>query len=188
MSEVTAPDADRNALTWAVKASFLADVNRARGRITLVTPAYPAATGFAFPHVPAAYRGEGGCAAPDAGEGAFPVGELAFTGGVVFRAHGGALDVTLAEPVLVFDDKGALLTVADMARPGSGTRAMIATLASGPPAPTDATIALVPLLTEDGSALFGGVYPPGEAMDPLFVPASLLTAITLTTPRSDLYR
>ncbi len=120
-------------------------------------------------------------------ERAVPVGELAFTGGVAFSAHGGMLDVTLAEPVLAFDGKGALLTVADVARPGSGTRAVIATLSGGPHAPTDETIAFLPLLTEDGSALFGSVYPPGEALDPLLVPASLLAAITITTPRLDLY-
>jgi hypothetical protein len=188
MSEVTAPGTDGHALTWAVKASFLAYVSRMRGRITLVEPAYPAAAGFAFPHAPVAYRGEAGGTAPDAGERAVPVGELAFTGGVAFSAHGGMLDVTLAEPVLVFDGKGTLLTVADIARPGSGTRRVIATLACGPYAPTDETIAFVPLLTEDGSALFGSVYPPGEALDPLFVPASLLAAITFTTPGLDLCR
>src|ERR1700722_13727149 len=165
MSEVTPPGTDRYALTWAVKASFLAYVNRMRGRITLVKPAYPAAAGFAFPHAPAADRAEGGGAAPGAGERAVPVGELGFTGGVAFSAHGGMLDVTLAEPVIVFDGQGALLTVAGLARPGGGTRAVIATLADGPSAPTGETTAFVPLLTEDGSVLFGGVYPPGEAMD-----------------------
>jgi Htaa len=185
MNEVAAPDADGHALTWAVKASFLAYMNRMRGRITLVRPAYPAAAGFAFPHVPAAYRAGDGGETPDAGERAFGVRELAFAGGVAFSAHGGMLDVTLAEPVLVFDDEGTLLTVADMTLPGGGARAVIATLAGWPPAPADATVALVPLLTEEGSALFNGVYPPGEAMDPLFVPASLLTASTLTTPRSE---
>jgi len=188
MSEVAAPRADRRALTWAVKASFLGYVNRMRGRITLVKPAYPAAAGFAFPYAPAAYRAEGGAAAPDAGERALPAAELAFTGGVAFSAHGGMLDVTLAEPVLVFDDDGTLLTVADMRRPGTGIRAVIATLASTPPAPTDETIALVPLLTQDGAALFGGVYPPGEAMDPLFIPVSLLAGSTVTTPRLELCR
>jgi hypothetical protein len=172
----------RLALTWAVKASFLGYVNRMGGRITLVEPAYPGAAGFAFPHAPAAYR-SASSAVVDAGER-----ELAFTGGVAFSAHGGMLDVVLAEPVLVFDDKGTLVTLADPARPRSGARVVIATLAGGPPESADDTVALAPLLTEDGSALFGGVYPPGEAMDPLFVPASLLAAITLTTPRLDLWR
>lgn len=178
------------ALTWTVKASFLAYVNRMRGRITLVEPAYPGAGGFAFPHAPAAYRdGDGdGDGAADAGKRNFPVGELAFAGGVAFSAHGGMLDVTLAEPVLVVDGQGTLLTVVDMAHPGGGTRVVIATLASGLPAHAEETVAFVPLLTEDGSALFGRVYPPGEAMDPLLVPASLLAAITHTTPGFDLCR
>ena len=188
MSEVAAPRAGRRALTWAVKASFLGYVNRMRGRITLVQPAYPAAAGFAFPYAPAGYRAEGGGAAPDAGERACPAAELAFAGGVAFSAHGGLLDVTLAEPVLVFDDDGALLTVVGPGRPGSGIRAVIATLASVAPAPADEAIALVPLLTADGAALFGSVYPPGEAMDPLFIPVSLLAGRTVTTPRSELCR
>jgi Htaa len=171
------------ALTWTVKGSFLAYVNRMRGRITLVEPAYPGTAGFAFPHAPAAYRADAG---DGAGERNLPVGELAFAGGVAFSAHGGMLDVTLAEPVLVFDGQGTLLTVVDLAHPGGGTRVVIATLAGGPPARAEETVAFVPLLTEDGAALFGRVYPPGEAMDPLLVPASLLAAITRTTPGLEL--
>lgn len=187
MSGATMPPASRATLTWLVKESFLAYVNRTRGRITLVEPAYPGAAGFAFPHAPAAGHTESGDAAPDASERAFP-GELMFTGGVAFLAHGGLLDITLAEPVLVFGARGALLTIADMTRPGGGTRLVIAELTGGPHTLADETIALVPLLTDDGAALFGGVYPPGEAMDPLFVPGSLLAAVSPRTPRLDLYR
>ena len=116
------------------------------------------------------------------------MGELTFTGGVAFLAHGGLLDITLAEPVLVFGARGALLTIADMTRRGGGTRLVIAELTGGPHMLADETIALVPLLTDNGAALFGGVYPPGEAMDPLFVPGSLLAAVTPITPRLDLCR
>jgi hypothetical protein len=179
--------ADVPALNWSVKQSFLAYVNRSRGRITLVEPAYPGAGGFAFPYAQAMQRAPSRGSATDADECAVQVSEIAFTGGVAFSAHGGALDITLAEPIIVIDDQGALLTVIGSARPGAGTRAVIAELADQSHASTDVAIALVPLLTDDGSALFGGVYPPGEAMDPVFVPRSLL-ATTPTGPRSDRYR
>jgi len=186
MTGATPPRVSGPALTWPVRESFLAYVNRTGGRITIVEPAYPGARGFAFPHAPAAGHTSGGGPAPDSG--ARRTGELAFTGGVAFSAHGGALDITLAEPVLVLDDQGALLTVADPARPGHGIRAVIAVLAGHPHAGTRETAALVPLLTEDGSALFGDVYPPGEAMDPLFVPGSLLATVSGPITGLDEYR
>lgn len=173
--------ADEPALNWSVKQSFLAYVNRSRGRITLVEPAYPGEGGFAFPHAPAVRRTPSHGSACDADERAIQVSELAFTGGVAFSAHGGALDITLAEPIIVIDDQGALLTVIGSARPGGGTRAVIAELTDHPHASTDAAIAFMPLLTDDGSALFGGVYPPGEAMDPVFVPRSLLATTSHNT-------
>ena len=168
MPDVPATARPWAALTWPVKESFLAYVRRMGGRVTIVRPAYPGEHGFAFPHAPAP-----GTAQPR---------ELTFTGGVAFSAHGGALDITLAEPVLVADEQGILLTVAAPARPEGGTRAVIAVLAGSglTQAPGDEAVALVPRLTEDGSALFGGVYPPGETMDPLVVPGSLLAPVSRT--------
>jgi large repetitive protein len=186
MTEATSPRVSGPALTWPVRESFLAYVTSTGGRITIVEPAYPGTRGFAFPHAPAA--GHAGGAGPAADSGGGRTGELAFTGGVAFSSHGGELDITLAEPVLVFDDQGALLTVADPVRPGGGIRAVIAVLAGQPHAGTRETAALVPLLTEDGSALFGGVYPPGEAMDPLFVPGGLLATVSHPLSGLDGYR
>jgi hypothetical protein len=176
MTTVPPPGAagGRAALTWPVRESFLGYVNRMGGRITIIGPARPGARGFSFPHALAA-SAPGPGEADGLGAGGGPMRELAFGGAVAFVAHGGALDVVIADPVLVFDDLGVLLTVRDSALPGSGTRAVIAELASGSPTPADGeTVALVPRLTSDGSALFGGVYPAGETMDPLFVPGRLL--------------
>ena len=185
MTGAAAPRAGEHALVWPVKESFLAYVNRTGGRITIVAPAYPGTDGFAFPHVPAAGRPGSSRMASGTGERALHSGELAFTGGVAFRAHGGVLDVTLAEPVLVFDDQSALLTVVGTVRPGGGTRAVIAVLADEPHVSTDEAVSFVPLLTDDGSALFGGVYPPGAAMDPLSVPHRLLATIPRAISRLD---
>ena len=162
------------ALTWPVRESFLGYVNRMGGRITIVRPARPATRGFSFPHVPTAIvPGSSAADGFDAVRGA--IRELAFTGAVAFSAHGGTLDFAIADPVLVFDDQGVLLTVSDSAARGRGTRAVIAELDDGSPAHGGGeTVALVPRLTEDGSGLFGGVYPAGETMDPLFVPRRLL--------------
>src|SRR5580700_3071062 len=129
MTTVPPPGAadGRAALTWPVRESFLGYVNRMGGRITIIGPARPGARGFSFPHALAASApGPGEADGLDAGGG--PMRELAF---------GGALDVVIADPVLVFDDLGVLLTVRDSALPGSGTRAVIAELASGSPAPAD---------------------------------------------------
>jgi hypothetical protein len=170
---IPGPAAD-GALTWPVRESFLGYVNRVGGRITIVRPARPAARGFSFPPAPTVTgRGARGADGFDAGRGA--IRELAFAGAVAFTAHGGTLAVVIADPVLVLDDQGVLLTVRDSAAPGRGTRAVIAELGDGSPAPGgDETVGLVPRLTEDGSALFGGVYPAGETMDPLFLPGRLL--------------
>ena len=157
MSGATMPPASRATLTWSVKESFLAYVNRTRGRITLVEPAYPGAAGFAFPHAPAAGHTESGGAAPDGSERAFPVGELTFTGGVAFLAHGGLLDITLAEPVLVFGARGALLTIADMTRRGGGTRLVIAELTGGPHMLADNTLLHQPML-DVFDEVFSGSY------------------------------
>src|SRR2546430_12110438 len=126
MTGAAAPRASEHALVWSVKESFLAYGNRTGGRITIVAPAYPGTDGFAFPHVPAAGRPGSSRMASGTGERALHSGELAFTGGVAFRAHGGAPAVPLAEPAPVLADQRALLPPVGTFRPGGGPLPVVA--------------------------------------------------------------
>lgn len=101
-----------------------------------------------------------------AGEGAS--WRIAFAGVVRFVAHGGMLDVMLAEPVLELGGEVGALVVTH----GEQERRILE-VESAPPVEIDgAWLVFPPLattLTADGSHLFGDVYPPGEPFDPLQV-------------------
>jgi hypothetical protein len=170
-AEAAPRGAEDPALVWTVKESLLAYVNRSGGRICVVRPAYPGLTGFAFPHVQTT-----GHAAGAVSPGAAPA-RVEFGGGVALSAHGGVLDILLAEPTLVFADGSAFLHLHPEERAEAGHRDAVARLRAVPEASTGETVAFAPLLTDAGFALFGRVYPPGTALDPLYIPRRLLQAI-----------
>ena len=148
-------------LSWAIKASFLAYVRRSAGTIALVAPARPGDNGFVFPLVRPASEGL-----------------LSFGGGVACTAHGGMLDVLLAEPVVCFDGDDGWLMLGDRRDPfDPALRLRVARLADEvPSAAPSGTVALRARLTDAGSELFGGVYRTGAELDPLFVAVDLVAA------------
>jgi hypothetical protein len=158
---VTGSDLSRlDALSWTVKRSFVHYVRRAAGQVAVIAPAYPGAAGFEFPLT-----------------GAPSDGQLIFGGGVAFRAHGGLLDVLLAEPAVVFGAGSARLLVGDAGAPlDSARRSCIAELAGPADDAPPGLVAMTPRLTDAGATLFGGVYPTGSELDPLFLPPSLIDA------------
>lgn len=125
----------------------------------------------------------GSCAAVDgaevdaAGVFQFPLTEAAeqdgswraeFAGGARFLAHGGFLDVDLHGLRLRITPDGAALDIAA----GPGRYGTIATMYPVTPVREAGLIrwpGFVPLLTEGGSAVFGGVYPPGSEFGSLDV-------------------
>lgn len=96
-------------------------------------------------------------------------GTLAFRGDVRFAGHGNLLFVGIADPVIVFDGGDAIVTVQLPSNVQGATERI--DLASGSLALTERQDQLERYtvsglgLTEAGSELFGGVYPPGEQLD-----------------------
>lgn len=143
-------------MRWAVKSSFQHYVQAiARGTSTVIDGAELTAGGvFEFPLTEVGQ---------DAGTRL-----LSFGGTVRFEAHHGFLDVTLSGLRLALSpDRGEL----SIAGPASD-RITIATFT--PPVPVDDQgraqwSGLVPYLTEDGSEVFGNVYPAGTEFAPLEV-------------------
>ena len=161
MSPDQGPGPASPAVSWAIKASFLAYVRRSSGTITVVAPARSGDNGFEFPLIRPATRGE-----------------LVFSGGVAFTAHGGMLDVLVAEPVVAGDPGELALSVGDHRDPSNAAlRRCIARLEVAAPHPTMAVVALRPRLTDEGSALFGGVYPAGSELDPLLLAPELAASL-----------
>lgn len=127
-----------SAIVWGVKASFLAYLAELEDAETTTADGATGAIGgpFRWP----AER------ADDGWHG---------SGTVRFVAHGGMLDVRIANPALVLDDGTAQLSVAR-----AGGRVVIA---SGTATNEGATLAL----TAAGGRLLGDVYPPGTPLDDL---------------------
>lgn len=95
-------------------------------------------------------------------------GTLRFAGTVRFSGHFGALDVSLADPIVVVaDGRGVLHTSAG---PDGPTPIVAFTLTEVPSAPTHrAWLGSEVALTPEGSVLFGSVYAPGDAFEPLII-------------------
>ncbi|MEU7382124.1 MULTISPECIES: HtaA domain-containing protein [unclassified Streptomyces] len=90
-------------------------------------------------------------------------GSYRFTGSVRFEAHGGFLDVLIADPMVECADGDARMTVAVSPEP-SGRRvhlARVVDLAGTEPAVANLR------LTVEGARLLGDVYSPGDLLDPL---------------------
>ncbi|WP_460774683.1 HtaA domain-containing protein [Microbacterium sp. GXF7504] len=130
-------------LVWGVKASLLAYVRGMGGGAVETTGVVKEPSGFAFPGT----DGDG----------------HTFSGSVRLTAHGGIMDVTLADPAIVPDGEHWQLTVAH----GDGRLAVAAIDAL-----TDRDGFLVAsgtVMTAEGANLFAGPYGPGTPLDDPFI-------------------
>lgn len=117
----------------------------------------------------------GNCAPTDTGKFTFPYRErrnsgadmmrLQFGGSVEFFAHFGMLSVTFSNPVLEVAATGGTLSVE------ADSRSVVIATVELPELTLYRDMAVWNeagvSLTEHGSALFGGTYPPGTQLDPL---------------------
>ena len=146
-------------LCWGLKQSFRAYVEAAGGTIEVGAGAERTADGgFAFALVP----GEGlGLSDDGKLEG---VGR--FAGQVLCRAHGGMLNVFLADPVVEIRSAGAVITVADT--PARDQRVTLAELDLGGATIEDGGDMAIPTkLSRDGWKVLGDHYAPGAPLDPV---------------------
>ena len=146
-------------LYWRVKGSFVAYLtSMADGTCAISDGADVDATGlFRFPAATAANPG------PDAWT-------LRFGGTVSFSGHFGALAIALARPTVEMTPAGGSLR-ASTGEP-DGRRIRLATLRPATPTRIGETLLwppLAPVLTGEGSELFGGAYAPGLELDPLTI-------------------
>lgn len=146
-------------LTWGVKQSFRSYVEAVGGEIETAAGADRAPDGaFTF------------AAGPDGdlviGPDGKPEGTARFTGEVRFKAHGGMLNVFLADPALEIGQSGAALTVADT--PARNRRIEIAHLdLAAATTGADGEIVIPTAVTMDGYFLLGDHYPPKTPLDPV---------------------
>lgn len=146
----------RGELRWAVKASFLDYVRANGGSIDLEGGASEADGEFVFP------RGVDGLQI----DGDRPRGSAKFVGGVRFTAHGGMLDVVIAEPRIEFRERDARLIANDV----DGDEIEYAILEVGGPLERDDVlewVAVTTRLSSDGADAFFGVYPAWIELDPV---------------------
>ncbi|MCU1480661.1 MAG: hypothetical protein JWQ19_1447 [Subtercola sp.] len=169
-TKVSAP----SALVWGVKTSFRRYLRTAGGTVEVQSPATEDGFFFVFPLVSDAASGSG---SDDQ--------DTRFAGTIHFSAHFGALDFSLRDPAVIVRHGAAWLTVDGATSTNGGAeRLMIALLTGGPDrAEAERThaelieteqIELWPVLTAEGSHLFGDVYPAETMLDPLYVPRSVI--------------
>jgi hypothetical protein len=153
-----AADGKGASLEWGVKQSFRGYVEGAGGSIQVSAGGTRTADGgFAFAAVP----GPGLTRVGDALRG---VGR--FTGEVLFQAHGGMLQVFLADPAVEIGPEGAVITVAP--EPERDRRMTLAILDLAAAAPGAAGELVIPSkLSPDGWQLLGDHYAPMTALDPV---------------------
>lgn len=155
-TEIT-PGGIPSGLYWRVKGSFVAYLtSMADGSCAISGGADVDTTGlFRFPAANTANPG------PDAWT-------LRFEGTVRFSGHFGALDVTIERPTVEMTLSGGWLSASTGAP--DRRRIQLATLRPATPTRIGETLLwppLIPALTEEGSELFGGAYPPGLELDAL---------------------
>lgn len=146
-------------LSWGVKQSFRGYMEAAGGTVAVDGGAERAPDGtFLFPQGPQSTLARGA-------DGRL-TGAGRFAGQVSFNAHGGMLNVVLAEPGVEATDAGLVLTVAD----GPARRVVFAKLdAAAMETEADGTLALPAAITLDGMFILGDHYPPGTVLDPVRV-------------------
>lgn len=144
----------RGELRWNVKASFVAYVRGSSGRIETSCGAREEDGEFVFD------RGVDGLQIDDG----TPRGVAKFSGAVRFTAHGGLLDLRIADPRIEFGPHLASLAVTGT----DGGALELATLDVGGALERDGVlewIGVLPMLTPDGAAAFNGVYPAYSELD-----------------------
>lgn len=154
-------------LSWGFKESFRAyiDGSIANGEWTVADGATYDTPSFGFP------AGSGRVDPRD------PNGSVAFTGAVRFTGHGGVLDTTIANPVLVLRADGTGVLLLDVSGPTMDGDQVSVTeaefldvdLAGQDLTPVDGVITIEEApttLTADGEVAFPN-YPAGEAFDPV---------------------
>jgi hypothetical protein len=154
-------------MTWAVKSTFLQYLAR--------TPGTQVSVG-------------GGVVYTERGEFRFPCSEqirlgdadvLRFSGDVRFTSHGGLLDVVLAQPAIELSvttpsmTTGALTFADATGASGPAGRITLAELewadSGAEQTGRPGCFTLSARLTEPGTELFDGIYPPGERLAPVHV-------------------
>jgi hypothetical protein len=149
--------ATRTGLIWALKSSFVAYVaSLPDGTVTAEGGATAREGAFHFPM--AGLEG-------DPGSGA--AGTLRFKGAVGFSGHHGMLRLALKDPLIVLGPD-----VCSLCAEVRGQQREIAQLPSRPPLRRESLLVWedwTPSLTPLGSREFGGEYPAGEDLSPLFV-------------------
>ncbi|ALJ18453.1 HtaA domain-containing protein [Microbacterium sp. No. 7] len=129
-------------LTWTIRRSFVDYVERSGGSVEASDGAHRSADGFVFETVESNAH------------------SARYRGTVRFRAHGGLLDVIVADPQVRFEGAGGTIAVRASEDP-SDPPVVLARV--GEP---DAAGAPQLRLTVDGARLLGDVYSPGELLDP----------------------
>jgi Htaa len=146
-------------LEWGVKQSFRGYVEGAGGSIQVAAGSERTADGgFAFAAVPGAGLKRGA-------NGALQ-GVGRFTGEVLFQAHGGMLQVFLADPAVEIGPDGAVITVAPEPERDRRLTLAILDLAAATPG-ADGAIVIPSKLSQDGWQLLGDHYAPMTPLDPV---------------------
>lgn len=154
-------------LTWGFKESFRAyiDGSIANGEWTVADGATYATPSFGFPDGTGLIAG-------------LPLaGQLDFPGSVRFTGHGGILDTTIANPVLVFRDAGDALLLLDVSGPTmegdqvsvTATPFAAVDLSGQDLTPVDGVVTITEApttLTADGETAFPN-YAAGTEFDPI---------------------
>ncbi|UOQ57527.1 HtaA domain-containing protein [Leucobacter allii] len=136
-------------LIWPIRHSFVRYVRTVGGEIHLSDGAREGSDGFVFPQAV-------DCSPVGSGTG------TRFAGAIRFVAHGGLLDVTVANPsVRLIDGSGAI----DIDQ-GDGVRFEFGRLNEGEG--SDVATATI-RMTVTGARLLGDVYSPGDFLDPMRV-------------------
>lgn len=135
-------------LVWGIRGSLLRYVDSSGGSVSLAPPAAWSDGLFRFPSRP----GEPGDA-------------LKFVGEVLIRAHGGLLDVQIADPALELVDGIGILSVAVLDR---SRRYRLASVVRED-TDLDGPVVFAAVLHEEAASLFGGVYEVGTALDPIML-------------------
>lgn len=174
---------DGGTMTWGVKESFRSYISG-----TIAKGSWEASGGATYQTPSFTWSGATGEIDPETG-----AGKVTFPGTVHFTGHGGILDLTIATPTLVIDDKGAGTLLLDVrsndtsgglavdekqAEVGRLGAAVTNDAAAGALAVTQAPLSL----TEAGAPAFGGFYQPGDELDPLSVDVRLDCPAEETTP------
>ena len=144
-------------LAWGVKQSFRAYVEAAGGAIDTGAGATRAADGgFVFAAAPGGSLGVGADGKPH--------GRGDFVGEVRFEAHGGVLNVFLADPAVEISETGGAITVADNEE--RNLRVELAVLDVAAASREGGELVIPTKLAKDGWRVIGDHYPPMTPLDP----------------------